>query len=331
MSFTGLAKTLEIAWALLESYDIEPRPLFEHAGIDPKLMRDLSARVSQTKLDKLWFKIAEEIDDPCFGLKLGKFWHPSYMHALGYAWLASSTLRSALGRLVRYIHVVNQGVEITLSETDQLVTVSWISPSPTGADYWRADGALSIIMRMCRANYGDNLDPVEVSLRHGKPTCAGDFFSYFRCPVSFDGEFDGLVLTRESVEKNLPGANPLMSQLNDNEMIKYLAKLNADDIIQRTKAEIIKQLPDGRASDNIIADSLHMSSRTLQRKLNENGTTFKKLLTDVRKELAMKYIQNRQITLTELSFQLGFSEVSAFSRAFKQWTGNAPRYYRQSL
>ncbi|MEJ2177032.1 MAG: helix-turn-helix transcriptional regulator, partial [Gammaproteobacteria bacterium] len=126
-------------------------------------------------------------------------------------------------------------------------------------------------------------------------------------------------------------ANPLMSQLNDNEMIKYLAKLNADDIIQRTKAEIIKHLPDGRASDNIIADSLHMSSRTLQRKLNENGTTFKKLLTDVRKELAMKYIQNRQITLTELSLQLGFSEVSAFSRAFKQWTGNAPRYYRQSL
>ncbi|MGI9318397.1 MAG: AraC family transcriptional regulator [bacterium] len=331
MSFTVLAKTLEIAWVLLESYDVDPLPLFEKAGIDPKLMKDLSARISQSALDKLWFSIAEEVNDPCFGVKLGKFWHPSYMHALGYSWLASSTLRSALNRLVRFIHVVNQKVVIDLSEKNDLATLSWTNPSPIEGDDWRADGVMSVIVSMCRANYGDKLDPVSVSFKHSKPICAGDFYAYFRCPVSFDAGFDCLVLTKESIDKVLPSANPLISQINDSEIVKYLAKLNTNDIIQRTKAAIIEQLADGRASDSTIAKSLHMSNRTLQRKLNESGTTYKKLLTEVRKELAMKYIQNRQLTLTELSFQLGFSEMSAFSRAFKQWTGRSPRSYRQSI
>ena len=331
MSFTALAKSLEIAWALLEEYGIEPAPLFKDAGIDPRSIKDLSARINQASLDKLWVNISEHIDDPCWGLKLGGLWHPSYMHALGYAWLASSTLRSALNRLVRFIHIVNQKASITLSENADSVSIDWEKPSTIMFDDWRADGALSVIMRMCRANYGENLDPVSVSFKHGKPDCAGDYFAYFRCPVSFNADRDSLVLSKESVDQLLPGSNPLMSQINDNEMIKYLAKLNTGDIIQRTKAAIIEHLPDGRASDSAIAKSLHMSSRTLQRKLNEKGTTFKKLLTEVRKELALKYIRNNQMTLTELSFQLGFSEMSAFSRAFKQWTGNSPRQYRESI
>ena len=331
MSFTALAKSLEIAWVLLEDYGIEPGPVFEDAGIDPKLIKDMSARVSQGSLDKLWVNISEQIADPCWGLNLGRLWHPSYMHALGYAWLASSTLRSALNRLVRFIHIVNQNALITFTEDANSVCVGWEKPSTLTSEDWRATGALSVIMRMCRANYGENLDPVSVSFTHREPDCVGDYFAYFRCSISFGANRDSLVLAKEAVDKVLPGSNPLMSQINDNEMIKYLAKLNADDIVQRTKAAIIEHLPDGRASDSAIAQSLHMSNRTLQRKLNEKGTTFKKLLTEVRKELALKYIRNNQMTLTELSFQLGFSEMSAFSRAFKQWTGNSPRQYRQSV
>ena len=331
MSFTVLAKTLGIAWVLLEDYGVEPGPVFEDVGIDRKLIKDLSARVNQGTLDKLWEKIAEQLDDPCFALKLGRFWHPSYMHALGYAWLASSTLRSALNRLVRFIHIVDQSASITVLENADTVCINWKKPSSVSQDGWQADGELSILMRMCRANYGEHLDPVSVSFTHSKPDCAGEYYAYFRSPISFSADQDCLVLAREAVDKVLPSSNPLMSQINDNEMIKYLAKLNAEDIVQRTKAAIIEHLPDGRASDSVIAESLNMSNRSLQRKLNERGTTFKKLLTEIRKELALKYIRSNQMTLTELSFQLGFSEISAFSRAFKQWTGNSPRQYRDSI
>jgi len=331
MTFSALAKSTEIAWVLLESYEVDPLPLFQQAHLEPALIKDMSARISQSTLDNLWFSVARAIDDPCFGLKLGKFWHPSYMHALGYSWLASSSLRTALQRLVRFIHIVNQGVIFELTEKDELVSVDWINPSPVAGDGWRADGVMSILTRMCRANYGENLDPAAIYFKHSEPARAGDYFEYFRCPVLFDSKVDRLVLPKHVADKQLPSANPLMAQIHDNEMTKYLAKLNAKDIVQRTKATIIEILPDGGALDANAAESLHMSSRSLQRKLAETGTTYKKLLTEVRRELALKYILNRQLTLTELSYQLGFSQVSAFSRAFKQWTGQSPRTYRQSV
>ena len=114
-------------------------------------------------------------------------------------------------------------------------------------------------------------------------------------------------------------------------MIEYLAKLDENDIVQRVKASIIELLPDGKMSDTRVAETLYMSNRTLQRKLEEQGTTFYNILTEIRKEMALKYLKDSQLTLTELSFQLGFSEMSSFSRAFKNWTGQSPREYRSSV
>jgi AraC-like DNA-binding protein len=331
MSESMLAKSSEIVWALLESYEIDPVPLFREADIDPKLMNDMSARISQSKVNELWLRVGKVIDDPCIGLKVGSLWHPSYMHALGYSWLSSSTLRTALERLVRYIHVVNQSSEIKLSEKNNEVSIMWTDSAHKGNSGWHADGTMTILIAMCRANYGESLDPVSVTFKHEKPVCSGEFLELFRCPIEFGAKHDQLVLSSKVVDKRLSGSNPLMAQIADQEMIKYLAKLDENDIVQRVKASIIDLLPDGRISDQKVADALYMSNRTLQRKLQVKGSTFKNILVELRKELAMKYIQDNQMTLTELSFQLGFSEMSSFSRAFKQWTGSSPREYRQAV
>jgi AraC-like DNA-binding protein len=331
MSLTALAKSTKLAWVLLESYQIDPVPVFQNARIDPELINDVTARISHSTMEKLWFEVARVVDDPCFGVTLGKFWHPSYMHALGYSWLASSTLRTALSRFVRFSHIVNQATVIELTDKDELLFVDWSNPSPGKDEGWRADAVLSVLLSMCRANYGENLDPVSVNFKHSNPVRTGDYFAYFRCPIEFDSDHDSLVLAKNVVDQKLPGSNPLIAQISDNEMVKYLAKLNNDDIVQRAKAVIIEMLPDGRTSDTYAAKSLNMSIRTLQRRLAETGTTYRKLLTEVRMELASKYIQNQQLTLTELSYQLGYSEVSAFSRAFKTWTGQSPKSFRQSV
>jgi len=330
MALSVLAKTTELAWTLLESYKIDPLPLFRKARIDPKQMSDMSSRISQSAADNLWNNVAAVVNNPCFGLRVGQLWHPSYMHALGYAWMASSTLRTALQRLARYIHVANQAIVIELEEKDGQFSVAILNSARNKDPYWLEDGNLAILMAMCRANYGDSLDPIAVSFTHKKPDCAGDFFEYFRCPVEFNAKKCQLVLASESIDKRLPSSNPLLSQITDQEIIKYLAKLDENDIVQRVKATIIELLPDGKVTDEKVADTIFMSERTLQRKLQDVDTTFKKIMKDVRKELALKYIQDRQLTLTELSFQLGFSEISAFSRAFKGWTGLSPREYRKS-
>jgi AraC-like DNA-binding protein len=113
-------------------------------------------------------------------------------------------------------------------------------------------------------------------------------------------------------------------------MIEYLGKLEKDDIIDRVTAAIIDMLPSGGVADEKVAAQLNMSVRSLQRRLKEVGTTFRTLLETVRKDLAATYVCDPDIELVEVAFLLGFSDQSAFSRAFKRWTGKSPSEARKS-
>ena len=115
-----------------------------------------------------------------------------------------------------------------------------------------------------------------------------------------------------------------MARLSDQVMIRYLADHDKNDIQNRVITQIIEQLPSGNLSDTSIAEALYMNTRTLQRRLKEAGTSYTKLLSQVRNDLAMKYIREKNLTLTEISFLLGFSEMSSFSLAVKKWTGKSP-------
>ena len=131
------------------------------------------------------------------------------------------------------------------------------------------------------------------------------------------------------VNKQLTSSNPQLAQINDQVMLNYLADLDKEDIVQQVKVAIIDQLPSGNVTDETISKAVFTSQRSLQRRLSEKGTTFKTILTEVRKDLALKYIHDRKLTLTEISFMLGFSEMSSFSRAFKRWTGESPKEFRK--
>ena len=331
MSKTMLAKTAELAWALLEANDIDPLPIFRKARADPKQMNDINARFTQATVSALWASTAAAINKPCFGIQAGQLWHPAYMHALGYAWLSSSSLRTALQRLVRFIHIVNQCAEIRLTESEDCLSIQWLTENDEIKPEWVSEARFSVLLAMCRANYGAGLEPVSVSFTHQQPDCAGQYFEYFRAPLHFSAAENLLTFALKDIDKQLSSSNHLMSQVHDQIMLKYLADLEDDNIIEHVKAAIIDQLPDGRVSDAKIAESLYMSNRTLQRRLQKANTSFKTILTEVRRGLAMKYIRDSRLTLTELSFQLGFSEMSSFSRAFKQWTGESPRGYRKTL
>jgi len=110
MIATTLASAARPFWRLLELYKIDPAYVFREAGLDPALMGKPRERYKAERQVAAWTKAAELIDDPCFGLKIAEVWSPTDLHALGYAFLASSTLRTALERICRYVHVVNDVV-----------------------------------------------------------------------------------------------------------------------------------------------------------------------------------------------------------------------------
>ncbi len=329
MSLTVLARPVDIIRRLIDSYGHDPDPLFRELHIDPAIGYDPNARYSARVIDELWKGAAKLIADPCFGLRAPEHWHPSHMHALAYAWLASSTLRTALLRLNRYIKIINDETSIQLEESADGLSVVLAYARESKELPWRTDLALSILIHMCRLNYGGTLDPVSVSFEHSEPPCAGDFFACFRCPVHFDAPRNQLTLASEVLDRRLAGDNPELARLNDQVMIQYLARLDRENILERVQAAIIDHLPSGRVTDQTIAEALFMNVRSLQRKLRNEGTTFKALLDGVRQELADQYIRDSRLNVNEISFLLGFSDISSFSRAFKRWTGEPPSAYRQ--
>jgi len=326
---TVLASTVGLMWKVIESYGLDPEPYFRKARIDPRLINDPQARFNLAQIDETYRELYEKVNDPCMGLKVASHWHPSNLASLGYAWLASSTLYTALNRLSRYVRIINDALAVKLDEVGDNLVITITSDDREMPAYYQDDASSAILMSMCRVNYGMELNPISVSFKHAGSACSGEYYSFFRCPVEFGAESNQIVLPLDAVNKPLTSSNPQLAQINDQVMINYLARLDKDDIVQRVKVAIIDQLPSGNVTEDTVAEVIFISKRSLQRKLNEKGTTFKTILTDVRQDLALKYIHDRKLTLTEISFMLGFSEMSSFSRAFKRWTGESPKEFRR--
>lgn len=325
------APALGALWRQLEGYGIDPAPLFREQGIDPELIFDAGARVPAELFQHLDEKAAKLSGDPYFGLRGAEYFRPAHLGALGFAWLASSSLRTAFERLSRYARVIQEKLTVDLSEDDQHYYVRIDAQIPVRNEKIREEGQLAALVKFSRIIAGRNLDPARVSFRQEQPPETAYHYELFRCPIDFGAESTMLVLHLSDVDKRLTGSNDQLAKLNEHIVVKYLAHSAKKDIVNRVKAAIIDGLASGAVSEISVAENMHMTPRNLHRRLQKENTSFKVLLTGIRKELAHQYIQDRSKTLTEISYLLGFSETSSFSRAYKGWTGQAPSEARRNL
>lgn len=325
------APGLGALWRQLESYEIDPEPLFRKHGVNPDTLFDSGARIPLKQFQKLDIEAAELSGDPFFGLKGAEFFRPAHLGALGFAWLASSSMRTAFQRLSRYARVIQEKLSIELSEDDEFFYVRIDASVPFLYEAIREDGQLAAVLKFCRIIAGSEFNPARVCFRQQQPANAGYHYELFRCPIEFGAENTLFVVSRHDIDKRLTGSNDELAKLNEHIVVKYLAHSERKDIVNQVKAAIIDGLANGAVTEKSIAEELYTSPRNLHRKLQKENTSFKQLLTDVRQDLARQYIQDRSKTLTEISYLLGFSEVSSFSRAFKGWTGKPPSAARQDV
>ncbi len=331
MSLTHFAPATNLLWKYLESIDINPAPIYKKAGIKPDLLLNPNARISISKVDTLWQQAAEIIEDPCFAIDMAEFWHPSHMGALGYAWLASSTLRRGFNRAVRYIHVVTEDLNLDVADTPSGLKVSVDLENSVFTMPQHHDLVLTIIMHMCRFNFSEELIPTEVKLAHPEPACSKKITDYFQTDVIFDAEQTSISIARADADLVLPSGNKQIALMHDEMLMRYLVEIKKGDIVQQVQSIILENLPDGQVTDQLVASQLNLSERSMQRRLKEHKTTFRFLLDGVREMVAKQYIENPMNRMSDIAFLLGFSEQSAFSRAFKKWTGKSPVEYRNSL
>jgi AraC-like DNA-binding protein len=326
---TSLATIGQIVLRLFEMHGLDAPAMFERHGVEPALLGNADARIPARTWELLARDAAEEISNPAFGLLAARCWHPSNLGALGYAWLSSSTLRTGLGRLERYWHLLGEASSAVLDESSAGVKLEVTGREmDVVARGILTDFTMSVLVDMCRMNAGSSLRPVAVYLQRERPKGDEVYRRHYGCAVHFESDEDSFVLSHRDAYRQLPTSNRQIAANLDQILAKRLAHLDKRNVVARCQANLFDQLMSGEVSEAAMAEQLHMSRRTLQRKLAEADLTFQKLVDDTRRDLAMRHLDDPRHTITDVTFLLGFSQQSAFTRAFKRWTGMSPTEYR---
>jgi len=318
-------------WRRIESYGLDPRLLIKEFDFTPGEMRGLRARIPFDRYDRLRTDAAELTGDPLIGLRSADHVHPSHLGALGFAWMASSSLLTGIKRLVRYGRMVNEYEHWLIDEGPEELVLTVELASPVQRIDEVTDSLLAGMIALCRLNYGQHLNPNRVTMKRALPQDPGPWFGFFRCPVVFASDANRLALSMEMATKALSGSDPDLASMHEAVIQKYLCQLDRHDVLNRARVEIIDQLPSGKVSGMLVAQALNMTTRTLHRRLQKRGTTFQLLLTEVRRSLVMSYLENAELSLTEIAFLLGYADSSAFSRAFRRWFGMSPGAMRNEI
>ena len=325
-----LASVAALLAQTIQSYGLDCHLLLRQVGIDPDHYNDPDKRIPLVKLQQLWLLATEASGDPCFGLQYADYIQPASLHGMGLAWASSDTLLDGVKRLIRYQNVVSSALDITLSETSggyQLHFHSKATRTPIAA---AMDATLAAFIRMCRITTGPSINPRAVTFMHSAPPCHERFLNFFAAPVEFQAEADSILFDSHTLESKIPSAHPELARVNDGLVYNYLKRLYKNDLTGRVRQQIVEHLPNGIPKQKLIAHKLNLSLRNLQRKLKGEGTTFKGLIDETRKELAIEYLTTSNKPLIEIGYLLGFTESSNFSRAFRRWTGKSPLQYRNS-
>lgn len=326
------APVLGFIWKSAQDFGLNAEALLIEAGIDPAARLDINARITEQQFDTLVWLARKKSCDDAFIFHLMERMHPSYLGALGYAWLTSSTLRRAFERAQRYYRLVTTKTVVELEDRDDEMYVHFRPLTEEFHDLaLRERVRLVPAVQLCRMTYGQDFTPRRVLFTHSPPDDSHYYYEFFRCKLLFDQEETCLVIAADVADEPLTGFNPQMVREFDHMMADYLARHDRDDIVSRTRAVLLEELPSGDATLEKTAESLLLSPRTLTRKLQDRGESFKGLLSAIRRELAEKYILDQSLTLTEISYLLGFSEASSFSRAYRNWNGVSPSAHRDRL
>lgn len=320
--------TLTVVRAL-DARGVDGRAVAARAGIDVAALEDPDSRHSIADTTRLWRLAVEATHDPCFGLWASRFVTQTTFHALSFAVFASATLREAFGRFVRYGDLVSDAAQIELLAGERERFRLVLPEGPRRPADEAIDAILSLVARTARVLSEMKVTPAIVRLERPEPIPSAPFVKVFRAPVRFQERENVLEFAARDLDERLPAGNAELARHNDELVARYLARIERARVCRRLRSWLIDQLPAGEPTEEAAARSLGMSLRNLQRRLEEEGTSYREALDETRRDIARSYLDEGHISVTEIAFLLGFADTSGLSRAFRRWTGLSPRAYIQ--
>lgn len=308
--------------------------LMAAVGLDQSLYDQLDRHYPLVKLLRLFKRVAEDCSEPDIGLQYLLHSHPLGLGLLSILAYSAPTLREAWETVIRYRQLVmNLGRSRIFDEGD-CVSLHWYPYSRAIVmERYFVDAVAGGWVLSSRAVTGQLIKPVSMTLTYDKPKSLSPLFhDVYGTNIKFNHPFNSIHFRQSDFELPLLYSNKAVYDSLAVRAKQEVAQFKAEcTLAEKLEYQLIKQLGTGDVSMERMASKLHISPRTLQRRLKEENTTFNELLINVRHEQALQLLQQSQLTTLEIAMRLGYGQASSFSTAFKSWTKQTPSEYRRSL
>lgn len=328
---TRLAFGLAPVITVLEAHGHAVAPLLEAADIPRFALEEPSFRIPFEKELRFIRLALLSLKLPSAGLLVGQGYHLVQFGVLGLAASCAPTARELFRTILMHPTLAWGCIELSFWRDDDEEYVSFdenLEVMDCAAFFVERDTTATLTL--LRQTLGTTLRPLSIHFRHLPPPAVDDYEAFFGCPIRFGDCHNQIRFKRSTWDRAPPQASAMSFRFFDNQCRRLSAVMDeplryADVVRSRLRsATSMASLPE-------VVDALHLTTRTLQRRLDEEGTRFSTLLAEVRRERAMELMARSHMNNSAIAVNLGFEDASAFSRAFKSWTGQSPRDYRRHL
>jgi AraC-like DNA-binding protein len=310
---------------------VDKDALLRSAGIDPDSPIDPSQMVPDTEYYEFLERLAAvDCSAITIPLRAGAAMRCDDYGAFGLAWKSATNLRGSYERAERYARVLTSVATYELEVADEGAFIHLHRAGERRLGMRLSNEAtIASIASISRQVSTRKFKPLAIYFKHSAPECVTDHEVYFECPIHFESDRDALLVSSEILQTPNKLGDESISQFFDTHLEAELAKFEDDSSLdKRVQIQVSRSLSEGVPMISDVARCFGMSGRTLQRKLSERGYSYQTLVDESRRQLAERLLRQSDYSLAEVSFLTGFSEQSAFTRAFKRWAGQTPRSFR---
>ena len=318
------------AYARARKAKIELLPLLKEAGLTHQQIEDQDCRITVRAQVKFLNAAAKALQDPLLGFHIARSADLRELGLLYYVAASSETLDEVLQRTARYSSTANEGIALEYHLGPEVrVEVGYVGVA-RHSDRQQIECFVTVLLRLCRQLTGLHLVPSRLRLVHPRNSGGSEFAAYFGGKVDFAASVDELTFARKTRDMVVVSADRYLNRLLVASCEEALSRRATSRGSFRSIVEnaIVPLLPHGKARALEIATRLGLSQRTIARRLSSEGLTFSQVLGSLRGALARQYLTDRDLSISRIAWLLGYQEVSAFTHAFKRWTGKTPREAR---
>ena len=294
-------------------------------------LSDPDLRVPETSVEMAWRLSTSLTGDAAIGVHIAESLPRGALDLVEYAFRSSPTLGAGLERLARYGRVVSDRAATRMEANGDGVLLLVRDAGSTVLHPGRAEFALAVALKFARECTGTEVTPVHVGFTHPPPQDTSAHERFFRTGVRFSAGANSMLLKATDAAQPMVAADEALAAIVRRRLDKLLNDREVPgtgSFSARVRHMIVQRLGGVPLTPEMVARELAVSRRTLTRRLTEEGTSFRDILDDVRREFACALLQDHRLSIGEIAFFLQYSEPAAFNRSVRRWTGQTPRAFR---